>query len=49
MELLCITGVEDKLQVNVRRTLELLGNAGIKVRINLMLYVVYTYLNFFKL
>lgn len=34
MELLCVTGVEDKLQVNVRRTLELLGNAGIKVRIN---------------
>lgn len=31
MELLCVTGVEDKLQVNVRRTLELLGNAGIKV------------------
>ncbi|VVC25360.1 P-type ATPase, transmembrane domain,P-type ATPase, phosphorylation site,P-type ATPase, C-terminal,P- [Cinara cedri] len=31
MELLCVTGVEDKLQVNVRRTLELLGNAGIKI------------------
>lgn len=31
MELLCVTGVEDKLQINVRRTLELLGNAGIKV------------------
>lgn len=33
MELLCVTGVEDKLQVNVRRTLELLGNAGIKVSV----------------
>lgn len=38
MELLCVTGVEDKLQVNVRRTLELLGNAGIKVRIILVNY-----------
>lgn len=38
MELLCVTGVEDKLQVNVRRTLELLGNAGIKVRIILLKY-----------
>lgn len=36
MELLCVTGVEDKLQVNVRRTLELLGNAGIKVRIKIL-------------
>lgn len=36
MELLCVTGVEDKLQVNVRRTLELLGNAGIKVRVILI-------------
>lgn len=35
MELLCVTGVEDKLQVNVRRTLELLGNAGIKVSVTL--------------
>lgn len=32
MELLCVTGVEDKLQENVRRTLELLRNAGIKVK-----------------
>lgn len=31
MELLCVTGVEDKLQVNVRATLELLRNAGIKI------------------
>lgn len=31
MELLCVTGVEDKLQENVRRTLELLRGAGIKV------------------
>ncbi|XP_066259510.1 probable phospholipid-transporting ATPase IIB isoform X1 [Euwallacea similis] len=31
MELLCITGVEDKLQDNVRTTLEVLRNAGIKI------------------
>ncbi len=31
MELLCITGVEDKLQDNVRNTLEQLRNAGVKV------------------
>eukprot|EP00058_Branchiostoma_floridae_P019178 XP_002604667.1 hypothetical protein BRAFLDRAFT_94829 [Branchiostoma floridae] len=31
MELLCLTGVEDKLQADVRPTLELLRNAGIKV------------------
>ncbi|XP_014680758.1 PREDICTED: probable phospholipid-transporting ATPase IIB [Priapulus caudatus] len=31
MELLCVTGVEDKLQTDVRPTLELLRNAGIKV------------------
>jgi len=31
MELLCITGVEDKLQEGVRSTLELLHNAGIRV------------------
>lgn len=31
MELLCLTGVEDQLQVDVRPTLELLRNAGIKV------------------
>jgi phospholipid-translocating ATPase len=31
MELLCITGVEDKLQDNVRQTLEMLRNAGIKI------------------
>jgi len=31
MELLCVTGVEDKLQDNVRQTLETLRNAGIKV------------------
>lgn len=31
MELLCLTGVEDKLQIDVKPTLELLRNAGIKV------------------
>ena len=31
MELLCVTGVEDKLQDNVHTTLELLRNAGIRV------------------
>ena len=31
LELLCLTGVEDKLQHNVKHTLELLRNAGIKV------------------
>ncbi|XP_046738468.1 probable phospholipid-transporting ATPase IIB isoform X1 [Diprion similis] len=31
MELLCVTGVEDKLQDRVRPTLELLRNAGIKI------------------
>ncbi|CAF0909288.1 unnamed protein product [Didymodactylos carnosus] len=31
MELLCVTGVEDKLQENVRQTLEILRNAGIKI------------------
>ncbi|XP_075225291.1 putative phospholipid-transporting ATPase IIB isoform X2 [Lycorma delicatula] len=31
MELLCVTGVEDRLQDKVRTTLELLRNAGIKV------------------
>lgn len=31
MELLCVTGVEDKLQDNVRQTLETLHNAGIKI------------------
>jgi len=31
MDLLCLTGVEDKLQEGVRPTLELLRNAGIKV------------------
>ncbi|KAK7898453.1 hypothetical protein WMY93_019306 [Mugilogobius chulae] len=32
MELLCLTGVEDQLQADVRPTLELLRNAGIKNR-----------------
>ena len=32
MELLCLTGVEDQLQADVRPTLETLRNAGIKVR-----------------
>lgn len=31
MELLCLTGVEDQLQTDVRPTLEILRNAGIKV------------------
>lgn len=31
LELLCLTGVEDKLQEGVRPTLELLRNAGIKI------------------
>ena len=31
MKLLCATGVEDKLQDNVRQTLESLRNAGVKV------------------
>lgn len=34
LELLCLTGVEDKLQQNVRTTLETLRNAGIKVLIH---------------
>ena len=38
MELLCLTGVEDKLQVDVRPTLELLCNAGIKVTVRDCLY-----------
>ena len=31
LELLCLTGVEDRLQNNVKQTLELLRNAGIKI------------------
>uniref|UniRef100_A0A069DX33 Phospholipid-transporting ATPase n=2 Tax=Triatominae TaxID=70999 RepID=A0A069DX33_9HEMI len=31
MELVCVTGVEDKLQENVKATLETLHNAGIKI------------------
>lgn len=31
LELLCLTGVEDKLQQNVRTTLETLRNAGVKI------------------
>ncbi|XP_019498906.1 PREDICTED: probable phospholipid-transporting ATPase IIB isoform X2 [Hipposideros armiger] len=31
MQLLCVTGVEDRLQAHVRPTLELLRNAGIKI------------------
>lgn len=31
LDLLCLTGVEDKLQDNVRQTLETLHNAGIKI------------------
>lgn len=33
MELLCLTGVEDQLQADVRPTLEILRNAGIKVTV----------------
>ena len=29
--MLCVTGVEDRLQNNVRQTLEMLRNAGVKV------------------
>lgn len=36
MELLCVTGVEDRLQDRVRPTLELLRNAGIKVKMSLI-------------
>ena len=36
MELLCLTGVEDKLQTHVKPTLEMLSNAGIKVNILLL-------------
>ncbi|XP_057360287.1 probable phospholipid-transporting ATPase IIB isoform X2 [Manis pentadactyla] len=32
MELLCLTGVEDQLQADVRPTLEMLRNAGVKAR-----------------
>ena len=35
MELLCMTGVEDRLQDGVRPTLEMLRNAGIKVELTL--------------
>lgn len=31
LELLCLTGVEDRLQNNVKSTLEMLGAAGVKV------------------
>ena len=31
MKLLCVTGVEDRLQDNVRQTLEMLRNAGVKI------------------
>ena len=31
LQLLCVTGVEDQLQTDVRPTLELLKNAGIRV------------------
>ena len=33
LQLLCVTGVEDQLQTDVRPTLELLRNAGIRVGI----------------
>lgn len=31
LELICLTGVEDKLQENVKPTLEMLSNAGVKI------------------
>ena len=46
MELLCLTGVEDRLQDRVRPTLELLRNAGVKIwmltGIYLFCYCLYT-------
>ena len=39
MELLCMTGVEDKLQEGVRPTLEMLRNAGIKVRFSSLCHI----------
>lgn len=42
MELLCVTGVEDRLQEAVRPTLELLRNAGIKVKTVLITCPVFT-------
>ena len=39
MQLLCVTGVEDKLQPDVRTSLELLANAGIKVTQNIAMYL----------
>lgn len=38
MELLCLTGVEDKLQTDVKPTLELLRNAAIKVNFTSFLF-----------
>jgi len=43
MELLCVTGVEDKLHDGVRSTLELLRNAGIKVCLPLDVYCLVLY------
>lgn len=45
MELLCVTGVEDKLQENVRPTLEMLRNAGIKVRYQVYMSMSIIHLN----
>lgn len=47
MELLCVTGVEDRLQDRVRPTLELLRNAGIKVGLKFIKIKLYVKLNFF--
>lgn len=41
MDLLCLTGVEDKLQENCRESLEMLRNANIKV--TLLLTIVNTF------
>ena len=40
MELLCLTGVEDRLQENVKPTLEMLTYAGIKV-VMMSLYLLF--------
>ena len=47
LELLCLTGVEDKLQENVRPTLELLKNAGIKVKFIYIFIFIYFYMYIF--
>ena len=43
MELLCLTGVEDQLQADVRPTLEILRNAGIKVKTYIHAHILYVH------